>query len=342
MPSTTTPPLQVPLTRPVFNDGTLANSFNVNIQAIGSNGQTSAFHPCLVDTGSCGIVVPESLFYVNGDMNNTLIEGVQRGAPAIVTYEPSSDDLHGFYYTIPQLTIGGSSGNAPAFTCTNVTVVGVSDATNPNMGMMGVGFGRPKSYGDNVLLCAPVYPSYLFTQDSIWLGYTRANLPSASSYGFQQLQRQLPSLGVPLPGWQTPVANITITPTGSTNATSFPATALLDTGINSMMLGAAYGALWPSDLIGTTVAISWQGDTEGSSILSYEFNITGIAEPTVDNAGKPPFAVSGSSPMKPTEVSALGPNSPAFVNTGIHVLLGANYFYDSQLGQIGLMSTIGR
>lgn len=342
MPPTSTLPIQVPLTRAVFNDGKLANSFNVNIQAFGSNGQSSAFHPCLVDTGSCGIVVPESLFYVNGDMSNTLIEGVQRGAPAVVTYEPSSDDLHGYYYTIPQLTIGGSQGKDPAFTCYNVTVVGVSDAKNQNMGMMGVGFGRPKSYGDNVLLCAPTYPSYLFTQTGITLGYTQATLPSASSYGFQQLQQQVSTAAV-ASGWQTPAANITITPTGNTNNNPpFVASALLDTGINSMMLGAAYGgSSWPSNLIGTTVEISWQGATAGSSILSYKFNITGIAQPGADNASKPPFAVSGSTPMMPTEVNAIAPSTPAFVNTGIHVLLGANYFYDSQLGQIGLMSTLG-
>ena len=340
MPSSSTPLIQVPLTRPVFLDGSLANSFNVNIQAIGSNGLSSAFHPCLIDTGSCGIVVPESLFYKNGDMSNGLIEGVQRGAPAVVTYQPSSDDLQGFYYTIPQLAIGGSSGSDPAFTCNNVTVVGVTDAKNPNMGMMGVGFGRPKSYGDNVLLCAPTYPSYLFTQDSIWLGYTSATLPNASSYGFQQLQPQPATLDVPTSPWQTPTGIITIKPTGMNNPSSFPASVLLDTGINSMMLGAAYGgSAWPGNLIGTTVGISWQGSIENASLLAYSFDITGIAQPGANNAGKPPFAVSGSSPMKPTEVNAIAATTPAFVNTGIHVLLGANYFYDSQLGQIGLMST---
>lgn len=318
-------------------------------------GPPLAGHSCQVDTGSCGIVVPEAIFYENGDVNGALLPGVVKGDAAKVVYQPSSDDLVGFYYTVPRLAVGVAQDGSHAFVCNDVTAIGASNM-GLDKGMMGVGFGRPQMLGTNVFLNAPgmadgsVHPSFLMTPDSITLGYSQATLPAAGSYGFQQLQANPSFNGDPRnrsQAWLTPTATVTL----SGNGVPCTGTALLDTGLNLMMLGLATPD-WQSGLTDQTVTVSWPGGQgDGASILSYSMTVTGTLPAPVSQSGLAKTAYSvqpaNGTPagMMPSFVEPIHPLAPApvgavptpvnFVNTGINVILGANFFFDAKAGCIG-------
>ena len=310
---------------------TPVNSYNVNLQIAPGTSLASPLHNCQVDTGSCGIVVPESLLYVGGNVNGgQLLPGVAMGGPAEVIYQPSRNNLYGFYYNVAQLGVGVGASGGPAFVCENVTLIGASNAT-PGEGMMGVGFGRPTALGTNVFLNAGVNPSYLLTKDGIWLGYTPDTLPGADSFNFQQLTPANATAD-----WSTPAAIISIAPPDGSPAINYTGNALLDTGVNLTMLGVNQPG-WPDSLVGCEVTISWPGASR-PSICAYSFKVTGTEILTLgsDATTKAPvYTVSGSSPMNPRYIVALGPKNPAFVNTGINVILGAQFYFDAKTGVIG-------
>lgn len=312
-------------------------------------------HICQVDTGSCGIVVPESLFYAGGDVNGPLLSGVTKGGQAKVVYQPSSDDLVGYYYKVAQLAVGVAADGTSSFVCEDVTCIGASNM-EPGKGMMGVGFGRPQVLGTNVFLNAPgmadgtVNPSYLLTPDSITLGYTQATLPSPAAFGFQQLQANPAYDGNPRnrsQAWQTPSATVTL----SGNGTPSAGTALLDTGLNLMMLGLATPD-WLTGFIGQTLTVSWPGGQGNSeTILSYSMSVVDSGPAPANQGGlsrtvyyvKP---ANGSPPgMMPSFIVPIHPLQPepanqvgapiTFVNTGINVILGAGFFFDAKAGCIG-------
>jgi len=321
--------IRVPLTHPPFHGAATGNSYNVTLQISPSAPAPSPIHPCQVDTGSCGIVIPASLLYVNGSVGGTLLTGVTRGVPAPpIRYEPSNKEFQGWYYTVAELAIGASLARPPAFVAQNTTVVGIDDP-DPGVGMMGVGFGRPTQYGSNVFLSAPgINPSFLLTTDGIWLGYTADTLPNAGDFGFQQLTPMLTG------GWNTPAATVTIAQPGAA-LPPFPGNALLDTGVTLMMLGITQ-PLTPALLLGSTITISWPNTTNTATILSYSFQVTA---PMNDVTAPGQYLVGGGSVMIPKSLTALPPKPAAFVNTGINVIRGADFFFDSATGCIGFLPT---
>jgi hypothetical protein len=323
-PVSSSPPLiSVPVNRPPFTGTSSGNGYYVSICVAPGTAVSGAVHPCLVDTGSCGIVVPLSVLC---DAHGILLPGVVQGDAITIPYEPSSEDLTGFKYKVHRLGVGLNQvdGTTWSFVCEDVEVVGVTNA-KPGEGMMGVGFGRPNPFGSNVLLSAPgVNPSYLLTPEGITLGYTAATLPEG--YVFESLTKGAID-------WQTPAATLTL------GSTAYPGTALIDTGINTMMIGFD-APNWEQTFIGQQVQISWPGGS-ATPILSYAFTITGPYQAPISDSGKPrkAYTTSASSNMVPEYVLSIGqsPDAPAgnFVNTGINVIQGANYFYDSVAGQIG-------
>ena len=336
--------IALPLTRPPFIPPTPSaavqppNVYYVRILfpsgSVAGAPTPPVIHTCQVDTGSCGIVIPEGLLYVGGDVNGALLPGVTKGDPATVYYEPSSNNLTGYYYQVAQLGLGADENGNCATLCENVTLVGAA-GMNPTAGMMGVGFGRPRSYGTNVFLGAPSgYSSYLFTTAGIWLGYTPQNLPNASAYRFQALSPapvSLPSTSL----WETPAANFTLVPPGGAPQTSV-GNAILDTGVNLMLLGLD-SAGWQEQFVGAQLTIAWP-DGNGGTIHSYTLTITGVEAPPGANenpdAPKLVYTVAPA-PTSPKYIVPQGVTSPSFVNTGIDAIQGAAFYFDAHAGQIG-------
>ena len=309
--------IPVPINRLPFS-GT-PEAFYVNIQ-ISPGQNTAPVHPCLVDTGSVGIVIPEQLLY---DGQNNLLPGVTKGPPIVIPYQPSKNDLQGYVYYVENLAVGATNAGGSAYVCQNVAVAGVS-TSNADEGMMGIGFGRPNPFGTNVFLTGTgTYPSYLLTSEGIWLGYTAGTLPAG--YQFQPLVPQGSD-------WQTPAVTITV------ENTAYPGTALLDTGINSMMFGLGFPG-WEQSFTGQQVSLSW--GSGGNPPLSYGFTVGPTEQVQIGANDVTVYTVQGPSVMLPEYIVPIGSanlaanTSAPFVNTGIHVLKGANYFFDSSVGQIG-------
>lgn len=320
----TSSPIFIPVTRTPFPGGQSGNGYYVNIAIPGGS-----IHEVLVDTGSCGLVIPAALLYVGGTLNpdapGPLLPGIKQLGPITIPYQPSSEDLTGFIYEIEAINIGVAANSTSAYTAQNVQIVGVMNAKKPGFGMMGVGFGRPTPFATNLLLSAGpnVYPSYLFNQQGITLGYTPATLPG--KYQFQALQPTTTA-----GDWMTPSAIISL----GDGSSPFFGTALLDTGINSMMLGLP-DIGWQQGAANQPLTIGWAASLNAPSILSYTFQI-GTQELPGEEGSRPAFSVSGPTPALPSELLPIG-QAPqaAFVNTGINVLQIASLFYDSQVGQIG-------
>ncbi len=329
--------IPVPVIRPPFNyvptpdsppDG---NGYYVNIRVSPNSNPTGMLHTCLVDTGSCGIVVPQAVLYPDGNVLGPPLPGVTQGAAVTIPYQPSSEDLSGFSYQVAQLAIGADD-NGCAFICENVTVVGVTNNQNPNEGMMGVGFGRPKAYGTNVLLQAPgVNPSYLLSTAGIVLGYTAATLPAVGNFALQQLQPDGAS-------WQTPAVAFAVS--SGSGQTTCQGTALLDTGLNLMMIGFQDPG-WEESFVGQKVTISWPG-SGNTPIFTYGFTVTGTEMVKLGQGSglTKVYTIVGDSPALPKFIVPIGQKNLAamptnFVNTGINVIQAASFFYDSQAGVIG-------
>lgn len=321
--------VQVPLTHSPFNGTDAGNSYNVTLQVSPNAPQPGLVHPCQVDTGSCGIVIPESVLYVDGVLEKGPLPGVTRGDPITIHYQPSQNSLTGYLYTIAELAVGAGNG-APAFIARDVTVVGADNA-QPGEGMMGVGFGRPSQFGTNVFLNAPgINPSYLLTTEGIWLGYTADTLPNAAEFAFQKL-----TPGDAPATWITPAVQITFQPAHAP-AQTYNGTALLDTGVNLMMLGIGVPLDFQT-VSGAQITLSWPG-TSGGSILSYALT---VGSPVAPDSMTGPYNVISTSIMQPKTFLPIQPPksvdaAPAtFVNTGINVIRGADFFFDANAGLIG-------
>ncbi|MCG5243609.1 hypothetical protein [Azospirillum doebereinerae] len=353
--------VRVPLTRAPFGVENKKNSFYVAIKVLPPASVTSpaaaagpdtartgtGSHVCQVDTGSCGIVVPQTLFYVDGNTSGSLLPGVTKGSPAKVIYHPSSNDLNGFHYTVERLGVGVLDDGSCAFVCENATVIGAENV-GPDQGMMGVGFGRPE-LGTNVFLNVPgmsdgtVPPSFLLTTQGIWLGYDKEDLPNASAFAFQTLTPETADgAKVPnTPAWNTPNAVVTLSSLTNPASGQYPGTGLLDTGLDLMMLRLT-APDWQQNFPGTAVTIAW-GNAGSGAVLQYQF-IVGPTEEVKLGSGDAltkVFTVSGPSSMKPMYIVPLGEGDGNFVNTGINVIQGADYYFNADLGLIGFAQTPG-
>lgn len=328
-------------------------------------------HTVQVDSGSIGIVVPQSLL-VNADGDP--LHGITCLGPAQIVYEPSGLKLLGCYYLIDTsifpVEIGGSL-DSPQFACKagNLVVHGAIMYSNgksvDGMGMFGIAFGRPPIgyappnesvvyYTTNPFLACqtndgtPLNPSYLLSSSEPYI--TLGVLPEEFTAGGGTLiplaQAPWPSptnatevlCNCPTPTpWPNPphqpvnwtAAPVEVSVSTVSGGAPIAGTMLLDTGINSMLLGLSDIANWPpQDLpAGTQIAVS-------------------IYRPILTAADKPvmsyKFATGSSTnpPETPSEVLPVSGDKTAttpsvFVNTGIRVLNGYDYYFDSISGNIG-------
>ena len=307
-----------------------------------------------LDTGSTGLVVPASFFYVGGEFDydartgtitGKLLPGVVLGGPAAIHYEPSSNDINGFYYTVPALSIGLDSSGPAAATAVNVKAIG---AVGSNPHMMGIGFGRPV-VADNPFLCisgmadGTTYSSYLLTTKGIWLGCTPSQANTrlgTSSFGFQKLSY---TGTAPQPrnssAWSTPVGYFAVS---GLNPDVTQYGVLIDTGVELMMVKSDIANMETAIAAGSTIELTIPG-AGAAPILSYSFKILG-SENAVLGPGQaprfvfttvntPPVSQQTAQPMAPAYVVPLG--TGAFVNTGFHVIRGYQLYFDAQVGQVG-------
>ena len=342
--TTYAPPVQIPIVGSGDSD--------FKIMVMNPNDPSGALTVQL-DTGSTGLVVPASFFFVGGvyqpvagttEITGELLPGVVMGGPATIHYEPSSNDINGFYFTVPALMIGLDNGRAAA-TAVNVKAIGAV-GTNPHM--MGIGFGRPV-VADNPFLCisgmadGTMYASYQLTTKGIWLGCTpeQANTRlGASTFGFQKLSY---TGTAPQPRnsseWSTPIGYFRVS---GLNPDVTQYGVLIDTGVELMMVKSDIPNMETAIAAGSTIELTIPG-AGATPILSYSFKILGSQNVVLGPKQPPRFVfttvntpnanVPSPQPMAPEYVVPLG--TGAFVNTGIHVIRGYQLYFDAQVGQVG-------
>jgi hypothetical protein len=304
-----------------------------------------------LDTGSTGLVLPASFFFVDGQYvydqttntitSGTLLPGVTMGGPATVTYQPSSDDVHGFYFTIPNLSVGLLDDGKAAATAVGVKAIGAVLKT-PHM--CGVGFGRPV-LGDNPFLSidgmatGTMYPSMLLTTRGVWLGCTpeqAATQLGRSAFGFQQLTYQGPATGERPPNssqWSTPTGYFRVSNLNPTDTT--PYGVLVDTGLDLSMVKSSIPDYTSGIVKGSVVAVIVPVEPSNLTV-SYSFGVTGSEEVSL---GQGPdsfvFTTESLSPgvVPPQYLVPRGTGN--FINTGFHLLNSYQLYFDAKVGQVG-------
>lgn len=295
-----------------------------------------------LDTGSCGLVVSAALFFENGQYTFTpnpdgggsltgqTLAGITIGDYTTATYSSDEDSFAGFHITIPSLAFGcmkPANGPDPSkVTCsavaTNVSAIAVIGRilptgeiyTGPGSQpfMCGVGFGR-YGLGSNILINAqtpdgtPIYSSFLFTNQGVWLGYQQsANAGGVSvntaipgsSFSFQTLSTQPVTQLSQCPA---PTATFSI---GSAPGDSMDVSLLVDTGIEYMIANVSSQIAAGLKVSGTTVTISID-----QTNLSYSFT-----RPYDGTPGAP--------------ITVVSPQVGQFVNTGLNFLQAFQYYFD--------------
>lgn len=290
-------PVSINLIAPQLNTG----RHQLQIGVLGVDGNPHAVSARLtveVDSGSCGLVIPAEWLYQAGtyhyspsivDANSpptgTLLEGVScTNNPGKVIYQPSSDDLNGFYYIIDSLALGLDEAGAPQTILQNVRVLGIVNRTPQ---MMGVGFDRPVIADNPFLLdkCnlqnQPLYPSYYIEHAQIVLGELPTDdiaYQTLTPYTDQNKPTQLPAQNTAptvtyshAPLWNPLQGSVTALPGGPT---STQCGILLDTGLDLMMVVNVNDFIQPNEdanaatLSGATVSIA-----VSDTALTYSFTL---------------------------------------------------------------------
>ncbi|MDZ5646426.1 hypothetical protein [Nitrospirillum sp. BR 11828] len=357
-------------------------------------------HRVQIDTGSCGIVLPASLFH---DPAGNLYSWAIPARPFHMTYEPSGDVVAGHIYAIESVafeTIGG-----PNLQTGWVYVLG-TDKGNP--GMCGIGFGRadnkamaaataypncvPEVHetrlmgadqpvlldGDQAVLSNPLLNIVGMANGTVPANYVITSMINAAvtvgidandlaKFNFLQLSSQLNkhiTLPQNAPYYATPDYQATLTQYNGGSSFSIPA--LMDTGVDCMMIrippggnggkvtGWTSGYGWTeSNLLGQTLSITVPNpDASGEPIMSYSFHfgkLTLALPPAEKNSDATVIEVSafpaiGSTKMAPSVILPLQEKSPDaavfFVNTGINVLANYDYCFDANNGRVGYRAAL--
>lgn len=352
--------IDVPLRRAPFDVPGKPDKYYVAIRILhaaadpDSDGNVAG-HACQVDTGSCGIVIPMSLLFVDGEyvlspsvpdqpirnfVSGTLLPGVTMQDPAEVVYQPSSDSLYGFHFTVERLAVGVRPDGSCAYVAENVQIIGAYNVDS-TQGMMGVGFGR-NSLGTNVFLNAPgmadgtVPASFLFTPTGIQLGCSRSTLPSADNYTFGSLTWTGSDSDAAIPknstDWSTPSCTIEVISGSSSTSEPQTGSALLDTGLTLAMLRLAGD--WQTGLVGSTIVIKWLSGPSGVAVFTFSAEVAANASvPTGLNTSRAGYELkpAGNTSAVPKYLIPLGASSsePVFVNTSIDVIRNANFYFNA-------------
>lgn len=310
-----------------------------------------------VDSGSCGLVIPSSFMYqwAEGKPTDILLDGVTKGDKATVKYQPSADDLQGYYYTIARLALGCASDGSAQVVLSNIKVIGVD---NRPAFMMGVGFSQPV-LADNPFLSngtnpqgQALYPSYYIDSEQIVLG---VQPPADVQYQTLELKDSSSGRTEPMQGV------LSITKPGSNAPILQQVSVLLDTGLDLMMVARTDQLPVPSTSsndVGGKLGIQVT-----DTALQYEFPLTGIGKaqmnpqlqpivyttpnsnqdprnPELLNLGDGPD-VSGPSPSlvyvipPATDKAQANPARSNFVNTGFNPLFASGMLFDKQNCRVG-------
>jgi hypothetical protein len=292
---------------------------------------TGVRHPFVVDTGSVGIVVPQS----------ELPASVQNAADGSIRYTSSGLVVQGFW-TQPidiRLDVSGAIAHVSVFAATSSTCV--QPATNvctpgslPHM--MGIGFGRPEQYASpdrNPLIHIANLPAgspanYRITHTGIELGLRN---PQAI-FGMRTIQLKRFTRH----GLKGQLVTDYRTPTGTLSINGGPPqnlSILIDTGIPDVLI-----AVDPGEPAGC-IPLPPAPDANCTVTEQTTFTLN-----MVDGAQKLYFLLGESQPVTtPTgHWIHLNPRQGNFINTGIHALARFNVFYDYTNGLYGLDPVPGR
>jgi hypothetical protein len=287
----------------------------------------------VMDTGSTGVVVSASTI--------TGFVQLPKNGPAKLTYTSSGRIMHGVWVSVP-VTITGANGASvttrpmPVLAVTSVDCTEAARNCTPrddphHVAMIGMGFGRRNRSGpqaDSVAdknpflnLTGPrasaVHRGYLITREGVEIGVPAAGAPVG--FAIVHLTRNQETSD-----WSGAPACIAIADLEPACGTVLP-----DTGLTAMFLalppdqvkGQALPAGNDHTLPpGTKVTITLAPGTPGPKpTASYSFAIGDL-----DN------------PLAPVRVILVGQGDrPTYVNTGVHLLNGFDYFYDADAGLVG-------
>lgn len=369
--------------------------------------------PVTVDTGSCGIILPITALMKplpGGEVNLVqgsdpqsylLSAGLRDGVnligateafadgiakytgmePAILQYQPSTDKIFGYYFTVEYLGIGGDDENGPLVVARDVKVIG---AISGKPYMMGVGFDRPL-IGDNVFLASlvpptgtisvnnstgnqtittlPLYPGFYLDNKTVTLGYNPAQ--SAETFVYQTLNPQKTSPdGYQSSSWSEMTGTITVSKGGQTVLQKTNANLLLDTGLDLMMVNGFTAATFPpasatNNWTGANVSFAING-TGATSAATFNFNLVGVgvANPSntgqgetiyttvnshKNNAGSIDLLDSPSVSSPPPTFVQVTPSASAtpFINTGFNPLFQLGMAFDAPNNRVGFTTLAG-
>ncbi|MBV9630571.1 MAG: hypothetical protein JO230_20930, partial [Xanthobacteraceae bacterium] len=294
----------------------------------------------VMDTGSTGVVVSASA--IPG------FDQLPQDGPAKLTYSSSGRIMQGVWVTVP-VTIAGANGASvttrpmPVLAVTSVDCTETARNCTPlddprHVAMIGVGFGRRNRSGPladsavdkNPFLnlasprAAAVHRGYLVTREGVEIGVPAAGAPTG--FATVHLTRN-PETG----DWSGAPACIAVA-----DQTPACGTVLPDTGLTSMFL-----ALPPDQVEGRALP---RGNDHtlppGTKVTIMLAPATPGAKPTAGYS----FGVGDmDNPLAPRRVILVGEGDrPTYVNTGVHLLNGFDYFFDADSGVIGYRPVAGR
>ncbi len=297
----------------------------------------STLIPYTIDTGSLGVVVPESELPQNANV-------IGPGAPGVKYYDSSGNTYSGNYYLAP-VRIKLASGvvqTQPIMVlginnayCTGPTTKSCySNPPTPTLHYMGVGFNRNSTTsGDlfnsptaNAFLhitnashgtdMSPGY--YLKPGDSLAATGLTLGITTASGYNVINL-----TPNTTVPGDFNPQPGCFRFP-NSPSPNEFCGTALLDVGIDYMFIDLAKhlrpaGTSNSNDYVPAGIDMSILMGSVSSPAMAYNF-VSVLSNPPADTA-------------TPSKVE--WSDGEIFVNTGRRPLYDFNYFYNGQCGQVG-------
>jgi len=300
-----------------------------------------AYHPFIMDTGSCGIVATPDVFKPGANAINL--------GPGSTYYDSDSTTAMGTYWTATQQIYDPAgnllaTANVPVLQITQTCVTNPDGSTTCNMNptkfaLMGIGFGRE---GSSLPLKTPAYNAFLnLTQVKIngklrglpkeWVnGYvissTGANLGltdvNTANAGFVKLQLWLQYSKSNLSEWMPTTMTVNI------NGASGYGESIMDTGIKFALLTP------PNDAnLGTPVLCP--GTTEAECVpdgvvfnVYFPNEINPVAFYTFTTGQQ-------DNPMQPDSVSTAVVHPNIFFNTSRKLLAGMNFVYDNKNGYCG-------
>jgi hypothetical protein len=287
----------------------------------------------VMDTGSTGVVVSASAI--------PAFDQLPKNGPAKLTYTSSGRIMQGVWVSVP-VTIAGADGASvitrpmPVLAVTSVDCTEMARNCTPrddprHVAMIGVGFGRRNRSGPQTDSATDKNPflnlsgsraealhrGYLVTREGVEIGVAAAGAPAR--FATVHLTRNQET-----GDWSGAPACVAIADHAPACGTILP-----DTGLTPMFL-----ALPPDQTEGRTFpAGSDRTLPPGTKVTITLAPATPGAKPTAAYS----FATGDlDNPIAPRRVILVGQGDrPTYVNTGVHLLNGFDYFYDADAGLVG-------